>query len=159
MVPNVLVTEGLVGKVSDFGMSRIAKGLGGGGGGAGGGTDDDDGRGGGGSILWAAPEILLGGRGSCEGDMFAFAVTFWELLHWSEPFAGMHLLKVATMVARGARPEILPAVERLLPGVRPLLEAAWHESPAQRPSFIEALAMLEEMEERLMEEEAGEEAY
>lgn len=139
--PNLLITEGLVGKVSDFGMSRMLR-------------RDPHGaeEGGGGSLMWAAPELLMGGRGSAAGDMYAFSIVLWELLHWSEPYKGMPLLKVAELVASGERMDVSDEVSTAVPGARALLESAWHEAPAQRPSFIEVLQRLQDLEDAIGDE-------
>ena len=62
--------------------------------------EDEEGEedGGVGSLLWAAPEVLAGGRGDEKADVYAYGVMLWELLHWSEPFPGVAALKVRRIV-------------------------------------------------------------
>ena len=68
--PNCLVTESLVTKVGDFGMSRV--------------MDTSKTMTGCGTPLWAAPELLMGKRAGPGTDVYAYAVILWEILAWQE---------------------------------------------------------------------------
>lgn len=171
--PNVLVTEGCVAKISDFGLSHVRSKKGRR---SRSGAEEE----GVGSLLWAAPEILNGERGSEEADVYAFAVVLWELLHWNEPFPEMAALKAAMRVVAGGRPEIDLALlggeqgrgeaeegggnggnggngdvgeegtagEGLqLPGMVTLLQRAWSQDPVLRPTFIDILDVLQAVED------------
>ena len=166
--PNVLVTEGCVAKISDFGLSHVRSKKGRR---SKSGAEEE----GVGSLLWAAPEILNGERGSEEADVYAFAVVLWELLHWNEPFPELAALKAAMRVVAGGRPEIDLALlggeqgrgggnggnggngevgeegtgEGLqLPGMVTLLQRAWSQEPELRPTFIDILDVLQAVEDR-----------
>ena len=139
--PNVLVTDAIVGKISDFGTSRVrdkimTKQVG--------------------SPLWSAPEVLQGGRNSEASDVYAFGVIVWELLHWREPFEGLNLLKVALKVTRGSRPVFRPSAAEMIPGLHGLVVQCWNKLPESRPDFLELVEDLAAIEEDLAEGGAGE---
>ena len=139
--PNVLVTDAIVGKISDFGTSRVrdkimTKQVG--------------------SPLWSAPEVLQGGRNSEASDVYAFGVVVWELLHWREPFEGLSLLKVALKVTRGSRPVFRPSEADMIPGLHGLVVRCWNKLPESRPDFLELVEDLAAIEEELAETGGGE---
>ena len=119
------------------------------------GTDGDDGEGeedgGVGSLLWAAPEVLAGGRGDEKADVYAFGVMLWELMHWSEPFPGVAALKVAVAVSNGERPIITAEAEATVPGIGELMRRAWSHEKKNRPDFITLLQELDGVAEAMAE--------
>ena len=155
---NLLVTESWVVKVSDFGLSSIqslslSEGdasrlqrvttpgdeLGSGHGSRR--LDDDDGDMVG-SLIWCAPEILLGNRPSMASDVYAFGVIMFEILTLKTPFADMNANAIPMAVTDGARPsddldDSVMMRDNCLSKLIPLMELCWHQVPAQRPTFTE----------------------
>ena len=112
---------------------------------SGGGGGGESGLGQLGSLLWLAPEVLNNGAGAATeaADVYAYAVTVWEMMTRSEPYAGHSPVSVALDVAAGeVRPNtsLLPgwAEERYLP----LLKSGWSQDPRGRPSFRDLAAQL-----------------
>jgi len=54
-----------------------------------------------GTPAYMAPEALRGERADARSDQFAFAVTFWELLHGKRPFTGGSLDELRAAIAAG----------------------------------------------------------
>ena len=73
-VGNILVTNDWVGKVADFGMSRI--------------TDKLMTRGVG-TPIYTSPEALAGRSYTLKADVYSFAFVLWELVTRQIPFADL----------------------------------------------------------------------
>ena len=93
-----------------------------------------------GSILWMAPEILLGERYNEKVDVFSYAMCLVELVDCNLPWhncARAH--EVAVQVTRGKRPD--KQLEHADSRMKDLIEQCW--APAsQRLSFAEVLERL-----------------
>ena len=157
---NLLVNESWVVKVSDFGLSSIQslslsegdasrlqreqdeldK--------TGSGKVEDDEVGDMvGSLIWCAPEILLGERPDMASDVYAFGVIMFEILTLKMPFAEMNANAIPMAVTDGVRPsdnldDSVMMRDNCLAKLIPLMELCWHQVPAQRPSFREILKIL-----------------
>mmetsp|Transcript_19750 Transcript_19750/g.33936 ORF Transcript_19750/g.33936 Transcript_19750/m.33936 type:complete len:305 (-) Transcript_19750:485-1399(-) len=125
---NILLDDKGVAKLCDFGLSRVkidtlAM------------TRDV------GSPLWMAPEVLSGEACKQAGDVYAFAITTWEVLTGKVPFAGLNPMVVAMSVVGGQRPEI----PRDKAGAKwtALIEKCWAQAPEERPSFVDIVLQLE----------------
>ena len=155
---NLLVTESWVVKVSDFGLSsiqslslserdasrlhrvRVPP------------TDDgrnhnscnlDDNDGDMmGSLIWCAPEIMLGERPTMKSDVYAFGVIMFEIISLRTPFGETNAHAIPMAVADGVRPndnmdDSVMMRDNCLAKLIPLMELCWHQVPAQRPDFKE----------------------
>ena len=98
-----------------------------------------------GSLFWLAPEVLSGGplAATRAADVYAFAITMWEMLTRTEPYAERPSLSVVLDVAAGrARPNLalLPAWAT---SQTDLLERAWRQESEIRPTFRELALVLQ----------------
>lgn len=129
---NCLVDDSLRVKICDFGLCRRVS--------ATGGTLMKSGVG---PVKYMAPESLLPPHlFSYESDSYMFGVLMWETFTMSTPFAALSPLEAVLKVMNGERlavPQDLPET------LRSLMETCFHDSPTQRPSMVEILAMLDEL--------------
>ena len=90
---------------------------------------------------FAAPELLRTAPGGLtleidkKVDVYAFAITVWELLHrkgvWSDPNGK----SVSERVHEGERPALDPVIANRLPELVDLIQQSWEHIPHKRPSF------------------------
>ena len=119
---NILLSEGLTPKISDFGLSRF-------------GAPDDDNqtKSDVGPLKWMAPEAIKARVYGKKTDIWSYGVTVWEIVARQDPYAGMDPLTVATQVCyQGLRLELVPNTP---PVLSELMHAVFVEDPAQRPDF------------------------
>ncbi len=101
----------------------------------------------GGSYPYMAPETLDDDRPkwTTRSDIYALAITFWEIKMRTIPFDGKSLgffyKHVFLAGQNGKRPEINE--EDWAPSFQTLLRTAWHANPNQRPNATSILAELE----------------
>ncbi|KAJ4459022.1 putative protein kinase [Paratrimastix pyriformis] len=123
---NMLVTDDLRVKVSDFGISRLSQ--------EAGITTAA------GTPAWSAPEVLRGDRSWLPSDVFSFGVVLWELFTRQTPWEGVPPLRVMMTVTQGARlPVPPPPAAAGEPGCQPLvgdlIRACFEERPEARPTM------------------------
>eukprot|EP00047_Mylnosiga_fluctuans_P017625 m.63196 g.63196 ORF g.63196 m.63196 type:complete len:1176 (+) comp7179_c0_seq3:179-3706(+) len=144
---NILVTEGWVAKVADFGTARLL------------GAmrseivesyelpDTFDMTRGIGTLLWSAPEILRGHEYGLPADVYSFAVILWEVWTRRLPFENLKSTwQVRDAVEAGVRP---PLPEDMDPDYAALIGACWQDPPHARPSFTGAAVQLEALLARI----------
>eukprot|EP01137_Pigoraptor_chileana_P003007 Opistho-2@42595 len=131
---NVLVSDTLVCKISDFGLSMLK------------GQRSWEGERVG-TALWMAPEIIGAALYTEKSDVYSFGIILWEIAFRSLPY--MELDGIATVQqllievsSHGCRPT--PAVKGF-PSYRTIVEACWDQEPERRPSFAEVCDSLEGM--------------
>jgi serine/threonine protein kinase len=120
---NILLSEGLTPKISDFGLSRF------------GGGDDETNqtKSDVGPLKWMAPEAIRGRVYGKKTDVWSYGVTVWEIVARNDPYAGMDPLQVATQVCyNGLRLEIPPTTP---PVLMEIMQAAFQDDAAARPDF------------------------
>ncbi|KAH9076561.1 hypothetical protein Ae201684P_010503 [Aphanomyces euteiches] len=118
---NLLVSDHLVVKVSDFGLSRYKDKM------YGEYTFV-------GTPFWAAPEVIRHDNYTEKADVYSFGVVMWELIERMDPYQGMNPLQVPLLVAQeGLRPAPFknPAPELY----KELMTACWDTNMDARPSF------------------------
>lgn len=96
---NILLSEGLTPKISDFGLSRF------------GAADDTNNqtKSDVGPLKWMAPEAIKQRLYGKKTDVWSYGVTVWEIVARDDPYRGSDPLTVATQVCyNGLRLEILP---------------------------------------------------
>eukprot|EP01123_Difflugia_compressa_P003664 TRINITY_DN148_c0_g1_i1.p1 TRINITY_DN148_c0_g1~~TRINITY_DN148_c0_g1_i1.p1 ORF type:complete len:522 (-),score=81.39 TRINITY_DN148_c0_g1_i1:279-1844(-) len=128
---NVLIDQNWTCKICDFGLSQITK------------TrkkiqDEAEAPG---SVLWMAPEVLLGEHIDFKLDVYAFALVFWETLTRKELFDEYDDKEVFTedIARKGKRPPL----DDIHPVLQEILVKSWARNPDTRPSFEQLLPMLE----------------
>ncbi|PRP82193.1 hypothetical protein PROFUN_10402 [Planoprotostelium fungivorum] len=130
-VRNILLTETMIPKVSDFGLSRTAN------------ADPESAsqtQTTVGPIKWMAPEAIVNREYSRKSDVFSFGVVIWEILTVQDPFPDLGPVEAAMQVVReGVRltppsdtPEDLSVIMNL----------SWKTDPQERPTFAQILHKL-----------------
>lgn len=128
---NCLVTDRLVIKIGDFGLTRDVyasdyylcqsqKKL---------------------PVRWMPPEAILYGKFNEMTDVWAFGVTVWEMYSYgTPPFYGVNNVEVLNMVRQRC---LLECPDNCPPRMYSLMVECWHETPARRPRFAELHARLQ----------------
>jgi len=123
---NVLLSRDfLTAKVSDFGMARV--------------LDNEDysyTKNESGPLKWMAPEALKFKEYSVYTDVFAFAITMFEILTRADPWDGLTAVQASFNTAGGQRMK-LPHGTECPPWLRGLMERCWSQEYVHRPDFVE----------------------
>ncbi|EME27357.1 Serine/threonine-protein kinase EDR1 [Galdieria sulphuraria] len=133
---NLLVSENLTVKVSDFGLSRVRN------------RTFLTSRHCGGTPEWTAPEVLRSEQHNEKADVYSFGVIMWEMITRKVPFEGMTSMQIIAAV--GFRKQKLPPP--LIPSPLPpnlsgmhryvdVMESCFAE-PDKRPSMSHILSEL-----------------
>ncbi|KAI9010213.1 kinase-like domain-containing protein [Hyaloraphidium curvatum] len=95
----------------------------------------------GGTVPFMAPERLAGNPLRAPGDVYSFAMVCYEVTSGGEyPFRGMGQFHSAFLVRSGRRP---PRPYRIAADpLWALIQRAWAQEPADRPTFVEIAAEL-----------------
>nr|XP_022309371.1 tyrosine-protein kinase Fer-like [Crassostrea virginica] len=128
---NCLVDEGLVLKISDFGMSRIEDEYY---------TNDKTLP-----FRWSAPETLSTGKYSSETDVWSFGILMWEIFTECKnvPYYYYHNDRYAVRsIQRG---EIMEKPERAPTACYNIMKRCWKIKPEDRYDFSEIKEKLEEI--------------
>ena len=124
---NILVGEGNICKVADFGMTRIT-------------GEELTGEH---SIKWTAPEALLYNRFTIKSDVWSMGVVLYEIITFGRiPYPGMTNKEVLEAIQRGYRMPCPPGCPEELHDIMKL--HCWREEPAERPIFETLQWQLEE---------------
>ncbi|KAJ3334609.1 hypothetical protein HDU93_007648, partial [Gonapodya sp. JEL0774] len=98
-----------------------------------------------GTLRWMAPELFSNGIGSKEADVFAFAVTCYEIWSFGDiPLADMDEDDVPEKVKSGARPN-LDHFWNIPVELKVLITQCWDANPGRRPSFENIVRALEKI--------------
>ncbi|GJQ11276.1 hypothetical protein GpartN1_g3067.t1 [Galdieria partita] len=133
---NLLVSENLTVKVSDFGLSRVRN------------RTFLTSRHCGGTPEWTAPEVLRSEQHNEKADVYSFGVIMWEMITRKVPFEGMTSMQIIAAV--GFRKQKLPPP--VIPNPLPpslsgmdnyveVMESCFSE-PDKRPSMSHILSEL-----------------
>ncbi|DBA97335.1 TPA: hypothetical protein ACH3X1_015073 [Trebouxia sp. C0004] len=104
-----------------------------------------------GSLMYMAPEVLLGKQYNEKADIFAVGMIIFELfsnnLRLLQVCAQRNrqktIVRYAHKVARGTRPTIPPDMPEELADI---IQACWHQKSSERPSASALLASLEHLQ-------------
>lgn len=119
---NVLVGEGNVVKVADFGLARLIE------------EDEYMARVGAKfPIKWTAPEAALHGRFTIKSDVWSFGILMTEIVTFGRiPYPGMTNREVLDQVDLGYR---MPKMHHCPDSLYEIMLKCWHKDPQQRPTF------------------------
>ena len=126
--PNVLIGQGEVVKISDFGTSREW-------------NEKSTKMSFAGTVQWMAPEIIRNEPCSEKVDIWSFGVVLWELLTCETPYRDVDSSAVIWGV--GSASLHLPIPTTCPSGFRLLVKQCWAAKPRNRPSFKHILLHLE----------------
>lgn len=133
---NILLTNTLQAKLTDFGVSRE--------------RSDRTMTAGVGSYLWMAPEVMKGMRYDEKADVFSLGVVLSELdthelpySHAKDSQTGAPMMDVAVLQKVSAGRLRVQLSDRLLPSLRYLVTACVNLDPRQRPTAAQALYELQ----------------
>ncbi|XP_075215648.1 tyrosine-protein kinase Src42A isoform X1 [Lycorma delicatula] len=119
---NVLVGDGNIVKIADFGLARLIK------------EDEYEARVGARfPIKWTAPEAANYSKFSIKSDVWSFGILLTELVTYGRiPYPGMTNAEVLHQVEHGYRMPCPPGCPNALYDI--MLEC-WHKDPMKRPTF------------------------
>eukprot|EP00601_Ochromonadales_sp_CCMP2298_P030493 CAMPEP_0173344524 /NCGR_PEP_ID=MMETSP1144-20121109/11436_1 /TAXON_ID=483371 /ORGANISM="non described non described, Strain CCMP2298" /LENGTH=462 /DNA_ID=CAMNT_0014291489 /DNA_START=330 /DNA_END=1714 /DNA_ORIENTATION=+ len=96
-----------------------------------------------GTVAFMAPELIAAHKHYTESiDIYALAVTMWEIWTGRDPYEDISQFEIYEKVAQGYRPG-LPTDSP--PGFNDILVSAWQEDAANRPTAAEMVEQLEEL--------------
>ena len=121
---NVLLDGNLRAKLADFGLSKVKSEIA---------TTSSAAASTAGTLLWMAPELFdRGGKCSYASDIYALAVTLWELSSRKLPFADAASPALVMQWVREGEREAIPA--ETPPQLAHLIGRGWVQCPADRPT-------------------------
>ncbi|VAH39280.1 unnamed protein product [Triticum turgidum subsp. durum] len=126
---NLLIGDGQVVKIADFGVSRQR-------------SQEGDMTAETGTYRWMAPEVINHKPYDHKADVFSFAIVLWELVTSKVPYENLTPLQAALSVRQGLRLVIPSGVH---PRISKLIQRCWGENPNTRPVFSEITAELEDI--------------
>lgn len=130
---NCLVSDNLLVKIADFGLSRLLR------------KEDvyTAQEGAKFPIKWTAPESLSYNVFTTKSDVWAFGIVLWELATYGKtPYPGVDLFSVLEKLVAGYR---MPRPEGCPAEIYKLMRECWSFEADQRPTFKEIKQRLESM--------------
>ncbi|XP_039385195.1 tyrosine-protein kinase Fyn isoform X1 [Mauremys reevesii] len=128
---NILVGNGLICKIADFGLARL--------------IEDNEYTARQGAkfpIKWTAPEAALYGRFTIKSDVWSFGILLTELVTKGRvPYPGMNNREVLEQVERGYR---MPCPQDCPSSLHELMIHCWKKDPEERPTFEYLQGFLED---------------
>ncbi|XP_059128511.1 tyrosine-protein kinase Fyn isoform X1 [Peromyscus eremicus] len=128
---NILVGNGLICKIADFGLARL--------------IEDNEYTARQGAkfpIKWTAPEAALYGRFTIKSDVWSFGILLTELVTKGRvPYPGMNNREVLEQVERGYR---MPCPQDCPISLHELMVHCWKKDPEERPTFEYLQGFLED---------------
>lgn len=107
-----------------------------------------------GTVLYLAPEVVMGQPADARSDLYAIGAVFYELLTGQPPFVGDDPVTIISHILNTAVPSPAQLAPGLPPGLEQLIQQLLAKDPAQRPASAAAtLAALPESVEVNIESE------
>jgi len=106
-----------------------------------------------GTLRWMAPEVARHEKYRKSADVYSFGMVLFELVTHEVPFADRLPLQAAVATSLyGYRPTLPPDTPTQLAR---LVEACWHATPTERPSFEQTTRSLADLRSELSEAETS----
>lgn len=141
---NILVGQGGVPKISDFGMSRAITAQAG----------DNKTASNVGPLKWMAPESLRDRVYGKATDVYTWGVLISEVFTEKEPFADMELLVAATQIRDSGLVPELP--EEVPPQISEIAKSCWDRDPDSRPDMKKIVNKMSEIVSEIAGDESEE---
>ena len=123
---NILVAEGYIAKIMDFGLSRDVSA-----------KDYYQAKHAPVPIKWLAPEALLKGHFTTQSDVWAFGVLLWEIMTLgANPYPSVPMENLYELLRSGHRME---CPDECPSEVYQIMRACWHSNPLLRPGFAKLI--------------------
>ncbi|XP_051555316.1 receptor-interacting serine/threonine-protein kinase 3-like isoform X2 [Myxocyprinus asiaticus] len=139
---NVLLDDSLNAKLTDFGLSRIARSL------SKSFREKDEVEGG--TLSYMPPEALesVNYKPNKASDIYSYGVLLWSIITGEEPYADAHSSMVRFRIPLGDRPDLTLIDHSKAEGlddIVQLMTACWTQKPNQRPSFRDCVHVTEKV--------------
>ncbi|KAH6808604.1 PAS domain-containing protein tyrosine kinase family protein [Perilla frutescens var. frutescens] len=131
---NLLVDKNWTVKVGDFGLSRLKN------------ETYLLTKTGKGTPQWMAPEVLRNEPADEKSDVYSFGVVLWELVTQKIPWENLNSMQVIGAV--GFMNQRLDIPNDVDPQWASIIESCWNSEPRSRPSFLELVDKLKDMQRR-----------
>lgn len=97
-----------------------------------------------GSVLWMAPEILLGQKYNEKIDVFSYAMCLIELINLNLPWYNINSIEVPHKVTNNLRPlnQLYNGNDGILFKISNLIRKCWNQQSSSRPSFTDIIEEL-----------------
>jgi len=139
---NILVDNGYICKVSDFGLSKVAIKI----------SENNSlhaTNNGAGTPVYMAPEVFMATNVGSKADVYSFGIIMWQLVSREQPFAeynpvfrGNPYALAVKVINDRLRPKV---PSRSFFGYASLMQNCWEHDPIHRPDFQTIIETLEEM--------------
>ena len=145
---NVLITETLNAKLSDFGISKSLSGR----------AEAEEHTPAMGTLRYMAPEVIKGGRYDSSCDVYSFGLVLWEMIHPGHIAFGQYNAVTACEAAmRGERPSLINTSRNDNSAVADEVEAlfirlsaqCWASFPHERMSMVDVAMELHQEDDAL----------
>ncbi|KAK7177239.1 hypothetical protein R3I93_001279 [Phoxinus phoxinus] len=139
---NVLLNHSLDAKITDFGLSRVARSVSR----CRGEREEDEG----GTLSYMPPEALASVhyKPSTASDVYSYGVLLWSIITGKEPYSGAMSSLVRFRIPRGDRPDLTlinPSETAGLGELVELMSSCWDQHAHSRPSFLDCVNVTEKV--------------
>ncbi|XP_039524854.1 receptor-interacting serine/threonine-protein kinase 3 isoform X2 [Pimephales promelas] len=139
---NVLLNHSLDAKITDFGLSRVARSV----------SrvsrerEEDEG----GTLIYMPPEALqsVNYKPSTASDVYSYGVLLWSIITGKEPYGGAMSSLVRFRIPQGDRPDLSlidPSEAEGLGELVSLMRSCWDQDARRRPAFLDCVNVTEKI--------------